>query len=627
MSVEQPASPIDLAQEETFVLDKIEVRPPTCELVVAGRSEKLEPRVMQVLVTLARRRGKVVSRDELIARCWGGRIVSEDALNRCISAVRRVAEAYGGFQVNTVTRVGYRLDTHGQAADAAELRAEPLLAVLAFDNLSGDPEMAYFSDGLSEEILHTVSRGARLKVVGRSSSFQFRGSDKAVARVVASLGATHVLDGSVRRSGATVRVSASLIECERATAVWSQTFDRHLADVFALQDEIAAAVAKALDVVFTPPDSAAQSIDPAAYDLFLKANQLGTGNVLDGAAYDQLIGFVEEATAIAPRFARAWGLLTHLRASKLRYGTGLVDYADQRARVIEAADTALRLDPGLGGVYHALATLEAFGRFSAREVLYNKALVAWPHDTGVLVAAAFFVSEVGRVRDALDLARRSLEVDPMNFATGFAFASYLDFDGRHVESKGLWDTLLREWPASDLAARGAIANAVQAADWDRFDRLAAEALPRLAQARLTRSWVRLGQALRNPQPAVFEQALGRARDQLANTGTVAIDRLASLCELGLLDEAFGLVERASFSYMFDPALPWASGPLSGGFIFSRGGAGRMMCDPRFVRLCARLGLCDYWVETSRWPDCADHVPYDFRGEARKVAAEGLVGRA
>ena len=111
-----------------------------------------------------------------------------------------------------------------------------------FDNLSADPEMAFFSDGVSEEILQTVARGSELKVIGRGSSFQFRGRDKAAAHVGDALHATHVLDGSVRRSGAKVRISCSLIECARATTLWSDRFDRELSDVFALQDlEIAAA--------------------------------------------------------------------------------------------------------------------------------------------------------------------------------------------------------------------------------------------------------------------------------------------------------------------------------------------------------------------------------------------------
>src|SRR5579863_8993454 len=110
MSVEPSVSPIDLAREASFSLAALEVSPATREVVIAGRLETLEPRVMQVLVALARRRGEVVSRDELIASCWAGRIVSEDAINRCIHAVRQLADHGRDFSVTTIARVGYRLD-------------------------------------------------------------------------------------------------------------------------------------------------------------------------------------------------------------------------------------------------------------------------------------------------------------------------------------------------------------------------------------------------------------------------------------------------------------------------------------------------------------------------------------
>jgi len=147
---------------------------------------------------------------------------------------------------------------------------DPVLAVLPFDNLSGDADLTYFSDGVSEEIQQTVSRSTELKVIGRGSSFQFRGVDKAAAHVAAELNATHVLDGSVRRSGQKVRISAQLIECASSTTLWSDRFDRDLSDIFALQDEIAAAVAAALKTTFAPA-AAVGAIDPAAYDLYLRA--------------------------------------------------------------------------------------------------------------------------------------------------------------------------------------------------------------------------------------------------------------------------------------------------------------------------------------------------------------------
>jgi TolB-like protein len=160
------------------------------------------------------------------------------------------ADAPGWRKVLASIRELVTETTPAQRRQVAADPTEPLLAVLAFDNLSGDAEMAYFSDGVSEEILQTVARGAELKVIGRGSSFQFRGRDKAAAHVAAALSATHVLDGSVRRSGNKVRIAANLIECERETTIWSDRFDRELSDVFALQDEIAAAVAAALKVAF-----------------------------------------------------------------------------------------------------------------------------------------------------------------------------------------------------------------------------------------------------------------------------------------------------------------------------------------------------------------------------------------
>ena len=249
MSADLRMTPIDLAHEAAFALGAVEVRPAKREVVSGQRRETLEPRIMQVLVALARQRGEMVSRDDLIQSCWGGRIVGEDSITRCISGLRRLAEQVGGFSVETVTRVGYRLKASTLPGAASAL---PILAVLAFDNLSDDADMAYFSDGTSEEILQTVARGASVRVVGRSSSFQFRGVNKNARHVATELNATHVLDGSVRRNGSRVRIFAQLIECVAQTTLWSDRFDGDLSDIFALQDEIAAAVAGALKVVFAP---------------------------------------------------------------------------------------------------------------------------------------------------------------------------------------------------------------------------------------------------------------------------------------------------------------------------------------------------------------------------------------
>lgn len=253
-----------LAGEPDFELGGLRVRPSTREVAGAATTQVLEPRVMQVLIVLARRRGAVVSRGDLEAECWSGRAVGDDAINRCIQSLRRLGETLGGYSIHTVKRVGYRLDeqTGGRAA-------APVLAVLAFDNLSGDPDMGWFSDGLSVEILQTVAQGADLRVIGHGSSFRFRGADKAAREVAAQLGATHVLDGAVRRAGSRLRVSAHLVDGASGVTLWSMTFEREITDVFAVQDEIAGAAAAALRLAFAParPKGA---IEPAIYDLYLR---------------------------------------------------------------------------------------------------------------------------------------------------------------------------------------------------------------------------------------------------------------------------------------------------------------------------------------------------------------------
>ena len=256
MSPEVLLTPVDLAREPPFRLAEVDVRPATREVLGGdGRRHVLEPRVMQVLVALARRPGEVVSRDELIQLCWAGRVVGEDAINRCIGALRRLAQAYAALAIDTVARVGYRLkEGPGRTCgDIARPGHAALVAVLPFENLAAEADMACFCDGVAEEIVQAIACHESLKVIGRASSFQFRGGQKVISEVAERLRATHVLDGSVRRSGAQVRVSAHLIECRGQTVLWSARFDRELLDVFALQEGVAKAVAAAVKQAVSRP--------------------------------------------------------------------------------------------------------------------------------------------------------------------------------------------------------------------------------------------------------------------------------------------------------------------------------------------------------------------------------------
>jgi adenylate cyclase len=359
MKPDETPNPIDLARVAPFALGGAQVRPSTRELISGQRREVLEPRVMQVLVALSRQRGEVVSRDGLIAACWGGRVVSEDALNRAISQVRRLAEAVGGFSVDTVARVGYRLEAADATAATApapgSVGATPRLAVLPFDNLSADPELAYFSDGVSEEILDTLARARDLQVISRGSSFQYRGAGKAVPRVSAELNATHLLDGSVRRSGERVRIAARLVECSSDTTLWSERFDGDLSDVFALQDGISEAIVRALKATLAPEEKRAiarrGTENPAAYDLYLMARRhYVTGLQGDPQWAETIIRLSRRATELDPGYASAWALLA-LGQVAARYMDG------EGESGLAAVERALALDPGLAEAYAVKARI------------------------------------------------------------------------------------------------------------------------------------------------------------------------------------------------------------------------------------------------------------------------------
>jgi TolB-like protein len=494
--------------------------------------------------------------------------------------------------------------------------AQALLAVLAFDNLSDDPELAYFSNGVSEEIRDAVARSVGLKVVGRASSFQFRGAGKAAAHVSRQLGATHVLDGSIRRSGLRVRISTELVECATETTLWAERFDRELTDIFRLQDEIAEAVANMLRAEFGGAASI-EGVKPAAYDLYLRAGE-SFQSILDARARAAIVELLEQATRLAPQFARAWALLALVQGMRLRYDELAEPYPVMRAKVLEAGETALKFDPSLGSVHQTLGELEPLAAYAEHEAHHKRALAVTPNEPTVLTNAALFFARTGRVAEALRYASQANQLDPMHAWVAIWCATILDYAGRYDESRILSDKCCSQWPDSDRALFHGIGSAAAHRDWPRFDRLIESARDGTVHAARLRGLVRYGDALRGPESQAATDYLQRARDRLEKTGTLGIDAIVGVYQLGFRDEAFDIVDTASFEYMFDPERRSPNG-VDLSIIFSAAQSGDLMCDPRFPLLCSKLGLCTYWVKTESWPDCAEQVRYDFKKQAQGLA--------
>lgn len=594
---------------------------------------RLEPKVMDVLCELIKKSGQVISRDELIEQVWGQGHYADEGLTRNISILRSLfrQEDSAVEYIQTVSKRGYRLAQPTEAVFApqsAQLADKvlstnvptPVLAVLAFDNLSRDEDLDCLSDGVSEEILLSVAQGTDLKVIGRASSFRFRGADKAAGNVASKLRVSHVLDGSLQIQGERLRIHAELIECDTETVVWTQRFDRERADLFVLEDEIASAVAGALRTTFEPSESTPR-IDPEAHDLFLKARaqvdrQWGTPGIIDA------LPLYEAAVAKAPEFARAWALLAQCRAHVLR---GFPDHrpaAVTHASVMIAAATALRLDPNCGVAYLALNALEASASYTERKVHIEQALAAAPNDPEIIMAAANLAARVGRIKEALSHAEKARDIDPMFPVAGYYCATMTDFDGRYLESRDLSDELLETFPDVEYMWVTAALLAAVNADWERLasigDRLHQHGpIDRIGLV------LTVTELIKNRDPLLVGKYIEHAQKVLEKKGYVDLRVLNAMYRMGAWEKTFELVELSNFAHMFDPMARPPAGWASEAIMFNYAGDKAMLADPRFVKFCAKLGLCDYWVKSDNWPDCADYdfLPYDFRAAAR-VSIEG-----
>jgi TolB-like protein len=606
-------SPVGLAREPDFQLGGLRVRPSRREIATArGERTFVEPKVMRVLVALVAGRGEVVSRDELIATCWDGRIVGDDAINACVAKARRVGASTGAYDIETVPRVGYRLtvaETTPTVAVASPVE-EVLLAVLPFDNLSDDPQLSYFSDGVSEEILHTLAQRTGLRVIGRSSSFQFRGGDKAIANVTRQLGVTHVLDGAVRRSGGRTRISAQLIDCATQTAMWADRFERDQPEIFALQDQVAAAVAHAMRSALAPAVRSG-TVDPVAYDLYLRGN-VPPDDMGDG--YRTQIDQLEVAVERAPRFADAWGSLGYLRANRA-YFLPPAEAAVLRREARSAALHALELDPRCAVAAAAMARAgPAWEAAAEHEAWLVKALEWAPDNTVASLLYARHLSGVGRVGEGLAVIRRAHRLDPLDIHVLAMLGRTLCENGHQAEAARMLEQTRDRWGDFQISLIWLAIAVGRSGD--------------PARARQILAGHDLG-PYKDDVAAFFEfhidptaasgaRAVAVLREQQAS-GAINIYALCAAAECGYLDEAFEAVAKARLGPA-DQFSGIGGSAYNLSILFTQLMA-PLRRDRRFVALCTRLGLVDYWLTTGAWPDCVAETVghYDFKAECRRAA--------
>ena len=327
-----------------------------------------------------------------------------------------------------------RLSAPAALAGRAVPPLGPSIAVLPFANMSSDPEQEYFSDGLTEEIINALAHIPRLKVIARTSAFAFKGQNVDIRRIAATLGVKHVLEGSVRKGANRIRVTAQLVEVDDGCHVWSERYDRELADIFAVQDEIASSIARQLRETLRIDERTHRAYTPsvAAYEAYLLGKHRQW--MLTPQSGEQARRCYEDAAALDPQFALPWvGLAEHYHIAASGKGAAARDAA---SRGREAAERALALDPASAeaqvwlGV-HASTYAHDWTRGGQ---LFRSAAISGATVPRVRhMLAYFYLRFVGLAPQAVDDHRQALDSDPLNVIYRVGLVMALISAGRSAE--------------------------------------------------------------------------------------------------------------------------------------------------------------------------------------------------
>jgi TolB-like protein/Tfp pilus assembly protein PilF len=429
---------------EAYALD-----PGTRELRCGGELVPLEPQVFDLLVFLIENRARVVSKDDLIAAVWQGRIVSESTLTSRINAVRKAVGDSGDEQVliRTIARKGFRfvgalsdepapLPVKQPAPPAFPSPERPSIAVLPFVNMSGDPEQDYFSDGISEDIITALSKLRWFFVIARNSSFIYKGKAVHLKQVAEELGVRYVMEGSVRKIGDRVRITAQLNDVVTGSHLWAERYDRDLADVFAVQDEITEAIMAAIEPQlyaaenFHAQRKAPDSLD--AWDLVMRA----LSHYWRVTRQDNVVGqaLLEKAISIDPNYGQALGVLA--TSYMFTAHMGWMDMATAMAKAESAALAAIRADSEDPWAHNVLGHVYLFARrFDDSLAEFETALRLNPNFALAQGYYGLSLAYSGRWQEADEAARRAIRLSPRDPYLGiyYGIVAYAQYIGRNYE--------------------------------------------------------------------------------------------------------------------------------------------------------------------------------------------------
>ncbi len=424
------------------------------ELRCGAESVCLEPQVFDVLAYLVRNRDRVVSKDDLIEAVWAGRIVSDSTLTSRVNAARKAIGDSGrdqrlirtlarkglrfvgtvqlGSDADEVTGEGAAVDDSLPVAGAAKLADRPAVAVLPFVNMSGDPQQEYFSDGMSEDLITALSKLRWFSVIARNSSFFYKSRTVPVQRVAEELGVRYLVEGSVRKDGDRVRITAQLNDAATGSHIWAERYDRLLAGVFALQDEITEAIVAAIEPqIFAAENFRAQRKPPSsmdAWDLVMR----GLSHFWRVTRQDNVVAqaLLEKAAQIDPNYGHALGVLAASYTFSAHMGWEDLSVVGPAAE--RAALAAIRADGEDPWAHFGMGCAQLFARrFDDSLAAFEMALRLNPNFSLAQGYYGLCLAYCGRWEEASVAAARALRLSPRDpySAIYCGIAAYAQFVG------------------------------------------------------------------------------------------------------------------------------------------------------------------------------------------------------
>jgi DNA-binding winged helix-turn-helix (wHTH) protein/TolB-like protein len=625
---------IDLAEEAPFVLAGAEVRPATLEVVAAGRREMLEPRVMQVLVALARRRGEMVSRDDLIAQCWGGRIVGEDAITRALAQLRKLARSVGGFEIETVPRVGVRLVERGSDAGSGRPAvrrwavfavvavllafgglavwissrtltlspAEPRIAVSPFRPLSNDPVSLAFAADLSEQVASLLAQTTSGLAV-RSGAPEDGSADL-------------LLGGTIAREGDLWRVRAHLADRRSRLTLWATQYERRMGETALLSDAVAAGLTDMAHVVLETTKQPGLKLDPRTLGLYVAAADAMT--TPRNEAYPRPLRLFEQVVEREPQFASARATLALNLVNASRNAPPAERAKLQRRARAEAA-RAIRTYPPTGGLAHdslyVLSRLNAPTDLVAAEELVLKGMAMAPENAFLSMRECRFLVEVGRARDAIPYCERATTLRPLSPPVDYTYAYALLAAGDTPRAEEQIERALRFHPGHLQTLRLEFEMAAFGRDHDSALRLleSRRQPPVSWRPEVVEALALFLHARKSGKPADGDRAMAALWKAARGSDMDFRHLVFAAAQLGRPDDAFRALDEFG---VVAPPMSVGIGPA----VLMDPSAAPLRRDPRFWRAAAKGGYLNHWLARDRWPDfCREpDLPFDCRKQAERA---------